>query len=118
VAQSGAVAEPDEINDRPLGLFRRLRRAGGAPRSPRLCAHLDEPVPDLERRSEGCEDHKPEDGSWVHLRQCLTCGYIGCCDSSRPRHATAHYLATGHPVMRSIEPGESWRWCYVDELLG
>lgn len=55
---------------------------------------------------------------WVHLRMCLTCGHVACCDSSPRRHATAHYTAVGHPVMRSMEPGEAWRWCYVDEQLG
>ncbi len=55
---------------------------------------------------------------WVHLRQCLTCGHIGCCDSSPRRHASRHYLDTEHPVMRSVESGESWRWCYVDDLVG
>jgi len=52
---------------------------------------------------------------WVHLRQCLTCGEVGCCDSSPMRHARAHAALTGHVVARSIEPGESWRWCYADE---
>jgi uncharacterized UBP type Zn finger protein len=55
---------------------------------------------------------------WVHLRQCLVCGQVGCCDSSPRRHASAHYAQTGHPVIRSIEPGESWRWCFVDEAIG
>lgn len=55
--------------------------------------------------------------TWVHLRLCLTCGYVGCCDSSPPRHATRHFDETGHPVMRSFEPGEDWRWCYVDQSL-
>jgi CPA1 family monovalent cation:H+ antiporter len=55
---------------------------------------------------------------WVHLRLCLTCGYVGCCDSSPARHATAHATAVPHPVIRSFEPGESWRWCYVDQVLG
>jgi uncharacterized UBP type Zn finger protein len=55
---------------------------------------------------------------WVHLRECLTCGSVGCCDSSPRRHASAHYSATEHPVMRSLEPGEAWRWCYVDETIG
>lgn len=56
--------------------------------------------------------------TWAHLRMCSTCGHVGCCDSSPHRHATAHHHATGHPVMRSFEPGESWRWCYVDEIVG
>lgn len=55
---------------------------------------------------------------WVHLRLCLTCGQVSCCDSSPRRHATAHFVATRHPVMRSIEPEEAWRWCFVDEALG
>ena len=54
---------------------------------------------------------------WAHLRMCLECGHVGCCDSSPYKHATAHHEATGHPVMRSFEPGESWRWCYVDRRL-
>jgi hypothetical protein len=53
----------------------------------------------------------------VHLRLCLTCGQVGCCDDSKNKHATAHFLATGHPVIESLEPGENWRWCYVDEIL-
>lgn len=84
-----------------------------------VCAHLsaarDLPRPDDILQCEGCV----ADGStWVHLRMCLTCGYIGCCDSSERRHADAHFHDTGHPVMRSVEPGEAWRWCYVDSLLG
>jgi monovalent cation/proton antiporter MnhG/PhaG subunit len=53
--------------------------------------------------------------SWVHLRMCLSCGEVGCCDSSKNRHARKHFLASGHPIMRSIEPGEEWRWCFVDQ---
>ena len=55
---------------------------------------------------------------WVHLRMCVGCGNIGCCDSSPGRHASAHHRETGHPVMRSAEPGEDWRWCFVDEVAG
>jgi hypothetical protein len=110
---------PDERRDRPLGLFRRLIRAGQVPRSAEQCGHLQAAPADTEPRTPGrCEDHQPEDGAWVHLRLCLTCGHVGCCDSSKPRHATAHHRSTGHPVIQSSEPGEDWRWCYVDELLG
>jgi len=56
--------------------------------------------------------------TWVHLRMCLSCGHIACCDSSQGKHADRHYASTGHPVMRSVEPGEAWRWCYVDSQLG
>jgi CPA1 family monovalent cation:H+ antiporter len=66
---------------------------------------------------EGCEDCLRLGLHWVHLRLCLTCGHVGCCDSSPQRHATAHFNGTGHPVIRSFEPGEVWRWCYLDEEL-
>ncbi|MEV0107294.1 Na+/H+ antiporter [Nocardia sp. NPDC050799] len=65
-----------------------------------------------------CAQCVAEGLTWVHLRMCLTCGNIGCCDSSPGNHAAGHYTSTDHPVMRSVEPGEAWRWCYVDELLG
>ncbi len=65
-----------------------------------------------------CVDCVAEGTTWVHLRLCLACGHVGCCDSSPRRHATAHHQATGHPVVRSAEPGETWRWCFVDQLVG
>jgi Zn-finger in ubiquitin-hydrolases and other protein len=63
-----------------------------------------------------CLDCIALDGWWVHLRRCLACDHIACCDSSPAKHATAHALATGHPVIASAEPGEHWRWCYLDEV--
>ncbi|MEP7082589.1 MAG: UBP-type zinc finger domain-containing protein [Chloroflexota bacterium] len=66
--------------------------------------------------ADGCEDCLRIGSGWVHLRLCLTCGHVGCCDSSPHRHATAHFGATGHPLVRSLEPGEDWMWCYVDEV--
>ena len=54
---------------------------------------------------------------WVHLRLCLTCGHVGCCDSSKNRHATKHFESSGHAVVQSREPGEDWRWCYIDEIV-
>ena len=66
--------------------------------------------------TEGCEDCLRTGGQWVHLRLCLGCGHVGCCDSSPSQHASAHVAASGHPVVRSAEPGESWRWCYIDQL--
>jgi uncharacterized UBP type Zn finger protein len=65
-------------------------------------------------RGAGCEECLKTGMKWVHLRVCLSCGHVGCCDSSPGRHATGHYLATTHPVMVSLEPGEHWAWCYVD----
>ncbi|MET0819691.1 MAG: Na+/H+ antiporter [Aeromicrobium sp.] len=66
----------------------------------------------------GCEECLRDGSTWVHLRLCMTCGHVGCCDSSVEKHATQHYVETGHPVMRSFEPGEAWRWCFVDEVTG
>lgn len=64
-----------------------------------------------------CEDCVKLGDRWVHLRLCLECGHVGCCDSSKNRHATKHYHATRHPLMRSVEPGEAWVWCYADEAV-
>jgi CPA1 family monovalent cation:H+ antiporter len=76
------------------------------------------PVPEVAALTQGCEEClEQERDVWVHLRMCLTCGHVGCCDSSPFKHATTHFQETGHPVMRSFEPGESWRWCYVDKRL-
>src|SRR5262249_3571692 len=78
------------------------------------CAHL-EMVLDPPPRAQGCEECLRLGERWVHLRMCLTCGYLGCCDASRPPHARAHFWATQHPLVRSLEPGEAWRWCYLDD---
>jgi len=81
------------------------------------CTHLDTIVyTELPDRIPGCEDCLRIGGRWLHLRMCTNCGRIGCCDSSPNRHATAHVHATGHPVIRSAEPGEDWFWCYTDEI--
>jgi CPA1 family monovalent cation:H+ antiporter len=67
---------------------------------------------------QGCQDCLAEGSRWVHLRLCLSCGHVGCCDSSPRRHASAHYRGTAHPVIRSFEPGEDWRWCFVHQVMG
>ena len=82
------------------------------------CEHLKDANENVKARTTGCEECEKMGSGWVHLRKCLTCGHVGCCDSSPQRHATGHYRETAHPVMRSIEPGEAWRWCYVDERTG
>ena len=79
------------------------------------CNHLG-PGPDPAANTNGCEECLASGGGWVHLRLCLTCGHVGCCDASEGKHATAHFKATDHPVIRSHEPGEDWCWCYVDQL--
>jgi uncharacterized UBP type Zn finger protein len=83
---------------------------------PAYCSHLRE-VRDVAPSAPGCQECSAIGDSWVHLRLCLTCGHVGCCDSSKNKHATRHFHATHHPVMRSLEPGETWGWCYVDELV-
>ena len=65
--------------------------------------------------SSGCKECLAMGDSWVHLRLCVHCGHVGCCDSSKNKHATAHHAQTGHAVMRSLEPGEDWAWCYEHE---
>jgi hypothetical protein len=83
-----------------------------------ICTHLDQvELLDLPARIEGCVECLATGGQWVHLRMCQTCGHIGCCDNSPGRHATAHNGATGHPIIRSAEPGEDWSWCYLDEVM-
>lgn len=79
------------------------------------CPHLAE-IREVTPSAEGCEDCLRIGGEWLHLRLCLTCGRVGCCDESPNRHATAHYRASGHPMIRSFEPDETWLWCYVDQL--
>lgn len=81
---------------------------------PAACAHLDSIRP-VRPSARGCEDCLKTGDSWVHLRICLTCGHMGCCDSSPNRHARKHWASSGHPLMRSMEPGETWGWCFADE---
>ncbi len=80
------------------------------------CPHVKDHVKKVKPRTKGCEECLKMGDRWVHLRMCLECGKVGCCDSSKNRHATAHFHQEGHPIMRSIEPGEDWRWCYIDEI--
>ncbi|PYQ60689.1 MAG: hypothetical protein DMF58_07335 [Acidobacteria bacterium] len=83
------------------------------------CAHLQSVTPQQFNRKantpNGCQECLAMGDRWVHLRLCLECGHVGCCDSSKNKHATKHYGTAHHPVIRSFEPGERWLWCYVDE---
>jgi uncharacterized UBP type Zn finger protein len=82
------------------------------------CTHLDHVhVTELPESVDGCEECLQAGTPWLHLRICLECGHVGCCDSSPNKHATAHADAMGHPIIRSLQPGEVWSWCYVDEVL-
>jgi uncharacterized UBP type Zn finger protein len=81
------------------------------------CPHLAAVRDVAPHTPDGCEECLLSGSWWVHLRLCRTCGHVGCCDSSPNRHATKHFHATGHPVIQSLEPGEGWLWCYVDEVF-
>jgi uncharacterized UBP type Zn finger protein len=82
-----------------------------------ICSHLDHVlITELPESVDGCQDCLAIGGLWVHLRICLECGHVGCCDSSPNRHATAHARSSGHPIIRSLQPGEDWSWCFLDEV--
>lgn len=80
------------------------------------CVHLKE-IRDVRPSSTGCKECLKMGDTWVHLRLCLTCGHVGCCDSSKNKHATKHFHGTKHPIIKSLEAGEDWRWCYVDQIF-
>lgn len=81
------------------------------------CTHWGQ-IRDVQPRTpNGCEECLETGSEWVHLRLCLSCGHVGCCDSSPNTHATKHYQSTEHPIMRSFQPGEKWMWCYIDEVM-
>jgi len=80
------------------------------------CTHLALENKNVKPSSNGCEDCLKTGDSWVHLRMSLICGHVGCRDSSRNKHATRHFHSTGHPIMKSFEKGENWKWCYIDEV--
>jgi hypothetical protein len=90
-----------------------LARLHPDPRRARRCGHLGG-IGEVVPSAAGCEDCLRIGDTWVHLRICMTCGHVGCCDSSKNRHARAHFHETGHPIIRSHQPGEQWGWCYVD----
>jgi uncharacterized UBP type Zn finger protein len=80
------------------------------------CSHLDQvQITELPASVDGCEDCLRDGGRWLHLRICLTCGHVGCCDSSPGRHASRHADAASHPLIRSLEPGEEWSYCFIDD---
>ena len=79
------------------------------------CTHEDQ-IQDVSPNTNGCEECLQSGDSWVRLRMCQICGHVGCCDSSKNKHATKHFHDTNHAIMRSVEPGETWKWCYIDEV--
>ncbi len=85
-----------------------------------ICEHLDESAgrrSPVRPSTHGCRECLEMGAGWVHLRLCLECGHVGCCDDSPNRHATKHFHRVGHPVIRSYEPGETWAWCYIDDEM-
>ena len=96
------------IGDSLRGLVAGLTGRGGG------CKHLHQVVDGIEPSSEGCESCRAAGTRWVHLRMCLTCGNVGCCMASEGRHSLAHFDETGHAIIRSLEPGEDWRYCFAD----
>ncbi len=112
VRAQGALVEPDSYDRPPPGRVMTAREVL------RLAAARPEVRDTLKGNPPAyARAYLAEGGRWVPLRMCTTCGHIGCCDNSPGRHATAHHRATGHPIIRSAEPGEDWSWCYVDELM-
>jgi uncharacterized UBP type Zn finger protein len=113
----GAVSEGSNQQGKKIGVLSSMRFAAR-----RLlgvssqCSHIDQ-IRYVERGSEGCEQCIALGDTWVHLRMCMTCGQVGCCDSSKNKHADKHADEAGHPIVRSVEPGEDWMWCYIDEKL-
>lgn len=81
-----------------------------------LCEHFEQ-IQEVTPTTSGCKECLEMGDTWVHLRLCMTCGQVGCCDESKNKHATRHYHTTGHPVIKSLQPGETWMWCYADQVL-
>lgn len=80
------------------------------------CTHINQ-IHKVTPSAKGCEECLQMGDVWVHLRICQSCGHVGCCDSSKNKHATKHFTQTNHPIIKSFEPGEEWRWCYIDEIM-
>lgn len=82
------------------------------------CSHLNEITKDITPKTpQGCEECLQTGDTWVHLRLCLSCGHVGCCDDSKNKHASKHFHSTKHPIIQSFEPDENWKWCYIDEII-
>src|SRR5256712_10144386 len=92
------------------------RRGKGEDMKTGICGHVTE-IRKVKPSGSGCKECLEMGDEWVHLRLCLSCGHVGCCDSSKNKHATKHFHHTKHPIVQSFEPGEDWRWCFVDEIL-
>lgn len=81
-----------------------------------ICVHKDA-IQDVVPSGSGCKECLEIGDAWVHLRMCLSCGQVGCCDSSKNKHAIKHFTKVAHPIIQSFQPGEDWKWCYIDEVM-
>jgi uncharacterized UBP type Zn finger protein len=97
--------------------YRALRKLWTGSEQEIPCEHLHDPQPVVPSSLTGCADCLAMGDDWLHLRICLTCGYVGCCDKAKNQHMLKHHQKTGHPLIQSFEPGEDWIWCYVDQAL-
>jgi uncharacterized UBP type Zn finger protein len=98
-----------------LSIWNRIRqKIGGTNSEEEACSHTHL-IQEVTYSTDGCEECLKTGDTWVHLRVCMTCGKVGCCDNSKNKHARKHFQTTGHPIIKSIEPGENWMWCYIDE---
>jgi uncharacterized UBP type Zn finger protein len=105
------------VSSKSPGLRGLVRRIFTRPQAPsRVCIHRDQ-IREVTPSARGCEECLKMGDTWVHLRICMTCGHVGCCDNSKNKHATKHFHSTGHPIIQSFQPGESWMWCYIDEFM-
>lgn len=103
-------------NPNKLSVLNRIQKMiGGGSSEEEGCSHTDL-IQEVTYSTDGCEECLKIGDSWVHLRVCMTCGKVGCCDNSKNKHARKHFQASGHPIIKSIEPGERWMWCYIDEI--
>ena len=105
--------EQDSAHPRHRGAFTNVRRIIKM----RCCSHLFEISNVIPKTPTGCEECLKIGDQWLHLRLCMTCGHVGCCDDSKNTHARKHFHSTNHPFIKSFESGEDWGWCYIDELL-
>lgn len=104
------------FNRRPAGNAGVATKEAWTLATTKVCTHL-ELIHNPRPKTGGCEECLKLGDTWVHLRLCEICGHVGCCDSSRNKHATRHYRATDHPIVKSLEPGESWMYCYIDDVM-
>jgi uncharacterized UBP type Zn finger protein len=111
------AGEFPRLRSHPDRVYQQLRKAWTGTRRAKPCTHLDQMRRVTPSSTQGCADCLALGDTWPHLRICLICGYVGCCDMAKNQHMLRHYRETGHMLIQSFEEGEDWIWCYVDEAL-